>query len=277
MKGKGGQAMKKIGIDAGGSLTKIAYYDQGKLHVKTYPNEQMKALIEWLQIISPHAKLLLTGGKSGYLKHHVKQETSLIDEFQALVKGTRFLLQEEKGSFHHEFILVSMETGTSIFHVTSDGFERMLGTGIGGGTLMGLGKLISGKNNFLELIELARVGDQQQSDLLVRDIYAPHDPPLLGDLTAANFGKAHFNQDAKASDYMASLIQLIGETTLLLAHQAASLKQVGKIVFIGSTFNGNSSLKNTLESFEDMMLYESIFLNRGSYAGAIGALMIRDN
>src|SRR5699024_6038614 len=187
----------------------------------TYPNDNMRELIQWLQMISPNTQLHLTGGKSGYLKNIVKQAGTIVDEFTALTEGTRFLLHKEKAEVNDEFILVSVGTGTSIFHVTQDRFERLLGSGIGGGTLMGLGKLISGENTFQELVELANTGDHKKSDLLVRDIYAPNEPPLLGNLTAANFGKAHLNREADTPDHMAALVQFIGETLLLLAHQAA--------------------------------------------------------
>ncbi|HLR53020.1 MAG TPA: type II pantothenate kinase [Candidatus Avamphibacillus sp.] len=265
--------MEKIGIDAGGSLTKVAYHEQGKWHVKTYPNDKMRELIQWLQMISPNAHLYLTGGKSEYLKNTVKQNGTIVEEFKALTEGTRFLLHKENTEVNDEFILVSVGTGTSIFHVTQQGFDRLLGSGIGGGTFMGLGKLISGKSNFQELVELANTGDHEKSDLLVRDIYAPNEPPILGSLTAANFGKAHFNMEAEIQDHMAALVQLIGETLLQLAYQAASMKQVEKIVFVGSTLTGNASLKEILRGFQKMMRYEAVFLSKGAHAGAIGTLI----
>lgn len=266
--------MKRIGIDAGGTLIKLAYYEHDKLHVKTYPNHQSKELIKWLQLVSPNALLRLTGGNSGHLKENVNQKLEIVDEFQAIVSGTEFLLQKETVHAPREFILVSMGTGTSIFHVTADGFERMFGSGIGGGTLMGLGNLLTGKSRFGELIELASQGNYQKSDLLVRDIYSGSDAPLLGDLTAANFGKAHVNDKADDHDHMSSLIQLIGETTLVFAQQAAIIKQARTIVFVGGTLNDNKPLQNLIKRFEDMFPYEFILPSQGAYAGAIGTLMI---
>lgn len=263
--------VEEIGIDAGGSLTKIAYREQGKFHVKTYPNEDMDELIRWLQMVAPNGRIFLTGGKSAYLKHITGG--TVVDEFQALADGTRFLLHEEKRSFADNYLLVSIGTGTSFFHIKSNEYERVLGSGIGGGTWMGLGKLIAGNDKFNDLVQFAAEGNHEKSDLLVRDIYEPNEPPIPGELTAANFGKAHVNEQAKVSDQLAALTQLIGETILQFAGQVASSRKIEKIVFIGSTLDGNAPLKNVLNSFQEMIPYEPVFLNRGAYAGAIGTLM----
>ncbi|RKQ35826.1 type II pantothenate kinase [Oceanobacillus halophilus] len=264
---------EKIGIDAGGSLIKIAYEEQGDFHVMSYRNHEMNKLLEWLQMVKPDAVLYLTGGKSGHIQKQVNLRNHVVDEFTAVTKGTKFLLQQKKPSFDEDFILVSIGTGTSIFHVTPDNSKRVLGSGIGGGTLMGLGSLLTGRNDFHHIIELAKKGSNENSDLLVKDIYSPYDPPIPGHLTAANFGKAHLNAKARVEDHVAGLIQLLGETIISLAGQAAISHQTEKVVFVGSTLNGNAPLKEVLSGFQNMMPYEPIFPEKGSHAGAIGALL----
>ncbi|WP_087972345.1 type II pantothenate kinase [Oceanobacillus rekensis] len=266
--------MRLIGIDAGGSLIKIAYVERDILHVKTYPNLETEKLLQWLKSVAPEATLRVTGGKSGQLATVATQKCRQIDEFQALVEGTRYLLDLEKHSPSAEYIVVNVGTGTSIFHVTPTSFERLSGSGVGGGTLMGLGSLITGEKDFLKLLELAAKGNHNNSDLLVKDIYAPDDAPIFGELTASNFGKANYNENANAADHMAALMQLIGETLILLAGQAALAKNVKKIIFIGSTLDGNKTLQHVLTSFQDRIPYEPVFLSSGAYAGAIGALLL---
>ncbi|WP_052345789.1 type II pantothenate kinase [Paucisalibacillus sp. EB02] len=265
--------IRKIGIDAGGSLVKVSYQEQGKLHIKTFSNLELEKVAQWLVILAPDAQLVITGGKAGQLKNLLSNESYIVEEFHAVTNGTRYLLVQEMGILHEDFILVNIGTGTSIFHVKSDSFERILGSGIGGGTLMGLGHLITGKNDFSSYTAMAEIGDNRNSDLLVRDIYAPNEPPIFGDLTAANLGKVHLNEAANENDYLASVMQLIGETIILLAGQAAMLKQVSRIVFVGSTLVNNIALKNVLSRFKDTMSYEPIFLEKGSHAGAVGALI----
>ncbi|WP_051359315.1 type II pantothenate kinase [Paucisalibacillus globulus] len=265
--------IRKIGVDAGGSLVKIAYQEQGKIHIKTFSNRELEKVAEWLVFLAPDAELVITGGKAGQLKKLLSNDSRLVGEFHAVTKGTRYLLEQEMSNRQEEFILVNIGTGTSFFYVEKDSFERVLGSGIGGGTLMGLGHLITGKNDFSSYITMAEKGDNRNSDLLVRDIYAPNEPPIFGDLTAANFGKVHVNEAANENDYLASVMQLIGETIILLAGQVARSKQVNRIVFVGSTLVNNKALKNIFSSFKDAMSYEPIFLEKGSHAGAIGAFI----
>lgn len=263
----------KIGIDAGGSLVKIAYHEQGNLHIKTFSNRELEKIAKWLTHFCPNAELAITGGKASQLKMLMSNSSHIVEEFQAVTRGTRYLLEQETGILYEEFILVNIGTGTSIFHVTADSYERVLGSGIGGGTLMGLGHLITGKNDFASYTAMAEKGDNRNSDLLVRDIYAPDEPPIFGDLTAANLGKVHLNDAANVNDHLASVMQLIGETIILLAGQAAMRMQVSQIVFVGSTLTNNRVLKNILSSFKDALSYEPVFLEKGSHAGAVGALI----
>jgi len=265
--------MRRIGIDAGGTLTKIAYEERERIHVKSYATDQLQELLQWLQITAPGADLYVTGGKRQRLEELSNHHIVPMDEFKALNKGTQFLLEQEKKETEPFFILVSIGTGTSIFYITPTSHERLLGSGIGGGTWMGLGKLISGKDSFHEFVELAKEGNHKSSDLLVEDIYTPDESPIDGRLTAANFGKAHMNENATPCDHLAALSQLMGETVLQLASQAAAAKQVQTIVFIGSTLEGNAKLKQVLASFQDRLPYKPVFLNRGAYAGAIGTLL----
>ncbi|MFD2046491.1 type II pantothenate kinase [Ornithinibacillus salinisoli] len=266
----------RIGIDAGGSLVKVAYEENRQMHTKTFSSQEIDQLVQWLQFLSPHATLYVTGGKSGYVKSIVQQQSYQVDEFKAVTEGTRFLLKQENRLVDESFILVSIGTGTSIFSVTSESLERVLGTGIGGGTLMGLGQLLTGERDFRTIVEMVAKGDHRKSDLLVRDIYAPNEPPLFGNLTAANFGKVPNPESDKDSseDHMASLMKMIGETILLLASQVAITKQVKPIVFTGSTLNGNGPLKKVLSEFRDRLPYEPIFLDKGSHVGAFGALLV---
>ncbi len=265
--------MERIGIDAGGTLIKIAYEERENLHVKTYSIQEKNELLQWLQFISPNATLHVTGGKRNLISNQPSQNIRLLDEFQSILEGTRYLLNLEKQQRKKDYLVVNIGTGTSIFHVTQHKFERLAGSGVAGGTLMGLGSLITGKSTFQELITLAEEGNHENSDLLVRDIYAPNKPPIFGDLTAANFGKANNNTTATKADHMAALIQLIGEITISLTSQVAFQKNIDTIVFIGSTLNGNAPLKNVLSSFQDKLSYEPVFLDKGAYTGAIGALL----
>lgn len=261
--------MKKIGIDAGGTLVKLVYEENGQLHFKTYSTSNMTKLADWVRMVAQNTRIFITGGKGAKLKRTFGQDAIQLEEFSTQVDGTNYLLKKS-GKTIDDYILVNIGTGTSIFYVHADGYERLLGSGLGGGTLLGLGKLLSGSKEFSRLLELAEEGESQKSDLLVGDIYKDNDSPIVADLTAANFGKVHLQQTSEA-DQIASLIRMIGENILLLASQAAMMKNTNHIVFTGSTVAENLPLQRVITSFREMLSLDIIFPEKGSHAGALGA------
>lgn len=76
-------------------------------------------------------------------------------------------------------------------------FERVSGTMIGGGTLLGLSNLLTGENDFDRILELSKKGDNSKVDMLVRDIYGDQSPykDLSGDLLASSFAKVAYDND----------------------------------------------------------------------------------
>ena len=64
------------------------------------------------------------------------------------------------------------------------------GTGVGGGTIMGLSKLLTNIDHFEDVIPLTKVGSRKELDITVGDIYGGILSPIDNILTASNFGKA---------------------------------------------------------------------------------------
>lgn len=99
---------------------------------------------------------------------------------------------EGKNSGEKPVILVSIGSGVSIIKVSAfDSFERVAGTMIGGGTLIGLSNLLTGIKDFDQIINLASQGNHKNVDMMVRDIYGSNSPfkELQGDLLASSFAK----------------------------------------------------------------------------------------
>ena len=62
----------------------------------------------------------------------------------------------DESSFSFPKLLVSIGTGVSIIKINDfNSFERVSGTMIGGGTLIGLANLLTGHRDFEKIIELA--------------------------------------------------------------------------------------------------------------------------
>lgn len=139
-----------------------------------------------------------------------KMELVKNDEMKSLVKGMIFLqdnvnnswftFTEAEGKIYHSDesnvfprILVSMGSGVSIIKINSnDSFERISGTMIGGGTLVGLSNLLLNVKDFSKIQKLSKVGDYSVVDTLVGDIYEGRYENLDKDTVASSFGKVSY-------------------------------------------------------------------------------------
>lgn len=260
------------GIDAGGSLIKIVYQEKGRMHFKKFSITKLDSAISWLKTVAPSLKVSLAGGKAMAIQNKYFQGSKLIPEFQATSDGARFLLAKENISIEENYLIVNIGTGTSWHVVKGDKTERILGSGMGGGTFTGLGSLLTQVQDYQLLTVLAEEGNKGKVDILVKDIYESADSPINGELTAANFAKGKKLNHTEA-DRLASLSNMIAETIVLLTSQAAAIHQVKSVVIIGTSIIGNPSLKRALEFYSNMLGLTTVFLEKGEYCGAIGAYL----
>jgi type II pantothenate kinase len=262
-----------LGIDAGGTLIKFAFWNQNQLHTIKLPTEHMQAAAIWIKDRFSTATLCVTGGKSHLFQSLLGYETRSMIEFDATCHGVQYLMCEQ-GITLPSFILANAGTGTSIHWIHQDGHSRVGGTGVGGGTIMGLSSLLTGIDDYEELIQLAKQGKTDRVDLKVSHIYEGAVPPIPGDLTASNFGYVlqHPGKQIPA-DLLASIMSLVGETVATVSILAAQQHGVSTIVFIGSSFAGNDVLRDVVVRNTEIKGAMPIVLQNGEYSGAIGALL----
>ncbi|WP_180955348.1 type II pantothenate kinase [Peribacillus deserti] len=264
---------QKIGLDAGGTLLKAAYFENGRLHLKKYSYENFDTFLQWLQFTAPRARYSLTGGRTAWIQERLKGASFRgVDEFRAVTEGFRYLLDPAHPLLASGFILANVGTGTSIHYMTREESVRMAGSGVGGGTLMGLASILAGEKDFNEICRLAEAGDRSRVDLQVKDIYEPSEPPIPGHFTASNFGKA-MQGDMKKEDILAALAGMITETVALLSTHNAGVKGVKDIMYIGNTLNGSRLFKEFLKQTTETFGFSYHELENGEFSGAIGALL----
>lgn len=263
-----------IGIDAGGTLTKVAYNQDGHIHYKKFPTEDTAAVMALVQTqLDAAARIALTGGRAHVIKNRLQhQQMKELVEFEATCRGAQHLARQQEIPLEEPFILANVGTGTSIHYVNGDNHERIIGSGIGGGTLVGLAQGLTGEKNFEQIVQLAAGGDRAKLDLQVKDIYGDQESPILGSLTASNFGKSSKGDPSK-QDQMAAIAGMVAETVMLLSTQAADRFGTYSIVYIGSTFSNHNDLKDSIATYTKLVEKKPYFLKNGEMSGALGALL----
>ncbi|MBR6533969.1 MAG: type II pantothenate kinase [Clostridia bacterium] len=229
-----------IGIDVGGSTTKIVGFDENKnlimpTSVKaTDPITSVygafgKFTQENELELSDIKRVMITGVGSSFLSKPIYGlECCHVPEFESVGLGGLYL------SGLDDAIVVSMGTGTSITHATMKNgnyaFEYLGGTGVGGGTLSGLSKRILGVDSIESTVMLAAEGNIEHVDLRVKDM-TQKDIGLSDNITAANFGK--LSDLATKGDIALGLINLVFETAGMMSIFAARTHGIKDIVLTG--------------------------------------------
>jgi type II pantothenate kinase len=261
-----------IGVDVGASLAKLAVREGEAVRHELLPAADCDRVAERVVALAPRT-LGLTGAGASELARRVGVESVRVTEFAAWGSGVRRLLAAQRPDVAEPYLLVSVGTGTSVLLAQGMSVSRVGGTALGGGTLMGLGGLLLGGASFEEISRLATKGDRRRVDLLVSDIYRPGEIALLGDATAANFGKPGVHDgNPEPADLSHAIMGLVGENVALICAGLAAAHAVRRVVYGGSTLRGNPALRDVLGLITAAFGREPIFLDAGEFAGALGAL-----
>lgn len=271
-----------VGIDIGGSTTKIVSFDEGgnlitPMFVKaTDPVTSVYGAFGKFTSdnkigLDDVKKVMITGVGSTYVKSPIYGLPSeFAREFDCVGLGGLYLSGLERA------IIVSMGTGTSITYGENNRgkaeFEYLGGTGVGGGTIVGLSRLLLGVTGIDSIVELAETGNIENVDLLIRDITNKDiHPGMSSDLTAANFGDV--DELATREDIAAGLINMVFETVAMVALFAARTKNCKDIVITGN-LTTIPSCKAKFASLSEMFNVNFIIPENSQYGTVIGAALL---
>lgn len=269
--------VQAIGIDVGGTLTKVAYFNRDQqLKLMHFPSANLQKVSDWIVSLNEDIHIGLTGGRAEQLKMYLRSHENLhyLVEFDATVAGVNYQLKKDGHEFS-DAIVSNIGTGTSIHLLKGDQHTRIAGTGIGGGTLLGMSSLMTGIHQFDEIVQLSANGRRSEVDMLVSDIYIGNKTPIDGGLTASNFGDVGITPHLVRSkeDILATVQGLVGEVISTLSIQCAMAENVEHIVYIGSTLSGNVPLQNVIGNYTLRKNRTPVFLRDNGYSGAVGALL----
>jgi type II pantothenate kinase len=244
------------------------------LSSKDLNQERVRRLFPDIDFMSNIGFLAVTGGKHLELGDYIDSTPIIhVNEIDAVGHGSMKLsgLSEEEST-----IIVSAGSGTACIHAHKGIFTHCSGTGVGGGTVLGLSKLLLGTTDPEEIAALAEKGDESFVDLILEDVVSGPIGQLPSDTTAVNFGKVS-KEDIEYSreDIAAGIVNLVGQTAARIATSVAMMFQATEIVVVGRapSFVG---LKNSLEQAASITGFTPHFPKNGEYASALGAMLVAE-
>ncbi|KAJ1698700.1 hypothetical protein LUZ63_007212 [Rhynchospora breviuscula] len=283
----------------------------GKLRFVKFERRRLDECLEFIQskrLIfrshKGHITIKATGGGSYKFSDIFRDKLGVyldkLDEMESVVAGANFLLQRIKdAAFTHlngkrtpidispkslfPYLLVNIGSGVSIIKVTGNRtFERVTGTQIGGGTMFGLAKLLTGCMSYNEFLKLSQKGDNVVLDLIVRDICGElvcQKQGLSATTLASSFGKVISSKktlaDFKKEDLAATLLSAFTYNIAQISFLVASLLGLGRVFFGGSYIRGHMSTMNNIAyaiDFWSKGQMQAVFLHHEGFLGALGAL-----
>ncbi|XP_020241723.1 pantothenate kinase 1-like isoform X1 [Asparagus officinalis] len=303
-------------LDIGGTLIKLVYFENGKLNFVKFETSRLEECLDFIQdkkllngrppgVSTANRVMKATGGGAFKFADVFKEKLGVsldkLDEMDSVVAGANFLLKKIPGeSFTHmsrkrmpvhvnqdnlfPYLLVNIGSGVSMIKVTgTKKFERVTGTHIGGGTIFGLAKLLTGCRKYDEFLKLSQQGDNLVLDLIVKDIcgeLACQKQGLSASTLASSFGKVISSQrkltDYKAEDLATTLLSAFTYNIAQVSFLVASLLGLNRVYFGGSYIRGHASIMDNISYAIDYWSkgqMQAVFLRHEGFLGALGAFM----
>lgn len=267
-----------IGIDVGGSTTKIVGLRNGEIYnpILVRAGDPLSSIYgafgKFLNMnrlsIADIDKIMVTGVGASYLEDKIYGiPTAKVDEFNSIGKGGLFISELSKA------IIVSMGTGTTYVMADESGVTHMGGTGVGGGTLLGLSNTMLNVRDFNDLIRTAENGKLENIDLNIGDIMTGINESLPLDATASNFGK--ISDLASKSDLALGIINLVFQTIGVISVFASKIYNISDIVLTGNLTNVPQA-KDIFTRVADMFHVKYYLPENAEFATAVGAALMHN-
>lgn len=264
-----------IGIDVGGSTTKIVGLKGGELVTPMFvkANDPITALFGALGKFIDHngvdltdiKQIMITGVGASYIDRNIYGiPTAKTEEFLANGLGGLYITGLRKA------VIVSMGTGTSMVNASEGRIEHIGGTGVGGGTIIGLSDMMINIRSISGIIKKAEEGDLRNIDLMVGDISKIVLPNLPPDTTASNFGKV--TDKPSDGDIALGILNLVFQSIATMAVFASKSTDTEDIVLIGN-LTAIPQCRKIFDSMKAISDVRFIIPDNAEYATAIGAAL----
>ena len=246
-----------VGIDVGGSTTKIVGFAPGgkllspMLVQATDPITSIygafgKFTLENGLSLDEIDRIMMTGAGSSAIGERIyNRDCKTVSEFSSTGIGGLYL------SGLDEAIVVSLGTGTAIIHAkrAEDGAitDYLGGTGVGGGTILGLSRKMLGIGSVEHLEQISDGGDLGLIDLRIKDISKSGTFKGVNEnLTASNFG--NLSDLATKKDIALGIFNMVSETVAMMSIFAARQFGIKDIVMCGNL----TSIKPVCDTFASL-------------------------
>ena len=155
-----------------------------------------------------------------------------VNEVDAIARGGQALAHLPERAT--PVLVVSGGSGVAMIAARGDQFAHVTGSGVGGGAMLGLSKLLIQTTDPEEIDALALAGNANHVDLALIDVVSGPIGSLPPDTTAVNFGRvARLDRPPARADLAAAVVTLVSQVIGTIAVNAARAQAIEHVVVIG--------------------------------------------
>lgn len=256
-----------LSIDRGASNTDFAVVDSNYriLFKKCITTRQ------WDRITETYRKILnklspdyfVFTGSSHNMPVEIESLFFKADEMESIAFGGAHAATKER------CLVVSMGTGTAVVLFDHGKASHVGGTGIGGGTLQGLGEMLVKEADPVKLNQLAERGKASEMNLNLSDIGYSEVGFLDSDMTVSNFGNL---KSMKKTDKAAAIQCMIAEVVGVVASLTARQYHLEEDIVITGNLSNSAYIREKLAMVGVLYQTKFIFPENPEYLTAIGAV-----
>ncbi len=224
--------------------------------------------------LSSLREVAVTGGGHRALPPRIDERPIVkIGEVQAIGRGGQALAGLTGAQREAPLLVVSAGSGTAVVIARGDTFAHVTGSAVGGGTLLGLGRLLLGSADPRVIDDLAQRGDPNGADLSLADVVGGPIGALPASATAVNFGRlARESHAVSPEDLAAALVNMVGQVLAVIAINAARAQRTEQVVVIGH-LTDMPSVRQALERVGGYYGMPLTLPLAAGHATALGALL----
>lgn len=220
-------------------------------------------------------RICVTGGQHRRLPDAIDGVPVVkVGEIEAIGFGGLRLAQRRQPDLR-EALVVSAGSGTAMVAVRDGSAQHVTGSAVGGGTLIGLCKLLIGTSDPQEIDALALAGDSNKVDITLIEATGGAIGRLPADANAVNFGRAATLEwaDVLREDMAAGVAVMVGQVIAVIAINAARAERLDRIVVVGHLVD-MACMRKVLNTVAGYYGTDFTLPEMPGYATAIGALAV---
>jgi type II pantothenate kinase len=268
-------------IDFGISNTDMIAQVDGKWRRWTQPYtgqpdpEQVRTILAKGDIDLNRLSLLaVTGGRHRLLPARIGEcVVQGVGELEAIGRGGQAILEPTTPEETQPLLVVSAGSGTAMIKAHGRTYSHVTGTAVGGGTMLGLARLLIDTIDPTEINQLAQAGNANGVDLSLADVITGPIGTLPAAATAVNFGRLAREAGTPArADLAAAIVTLVGQTIALIAVNAARSLPTTQVVITGH-LTDMVSIRRMLVAVGALYGQTFHLPEDAGYATALGALL----